>query len=139
MGNYQALKGFTLIELMIVVSIVGILAMFGYPGYLDHVRKTARKEAIGKILETANRVEQFKTQRFAYPSSDSELSSFDDSTVRYEYDVNSVEVSGAVVGYTVTATPVSGGSQVSDRCGTLVYNSSGTWVFSNSLTEEECL
>ena len=37
-------KGFTLIELMIVIAIVGILAAVGYPSYVSHVKKANRAE-----------------------------------------------------------------------------------------------
>ncbi|UTW11111.1 type IV pilin protein [Marinobacterium rhizophilum] len=42
--NYSA-RGFTLIELMIVVVVISVIAMFAYPAYLDQVRKARRAEA----------------------------------------------------------------------------------------------
>ncbi|RLT88206.1 MULTISPECIES: type IV pilin protein [unclassified Ketobacter] len=134
-----SLNGFTLIELLIVVAIVAVLAVFAYPSYSDHVRKSARKAAIGKALEIASRVEQFRTQRLTYPSSDADLAGFDLTEVKYEYEVDDVVTDGEVTGYTITVTPVSGSDQEQDDCGTLTYSNTGGWVSSTGLTEEQCL
>ena len=139
MRNIRSTKGLTLVELLLVVAIVGILALFGYPGYTEYIKKTARKQAVGKVLEIAGRVEQFKTQKLAYPSTAAELNGFNDATAKYGFAVATVVVDSEVVGYTVTATPVTGTNQVGDRCGTLVYSSTGIWTFANSLTESDCL
>jgi type IV pilus assembly protein PilE len=52
-------RGFTLIELFIVVAIVGILAAIAYPSYRDHVRKAHRSAAQQFLLNIAQREEQF--------------------------------------------------------------------------------
>lgn len=45
----QSLIGMTLLELLIVVALIGILAMFAYPSYLDQVRKSHRATAIADL------------------------------------------------------------------------------------------
>ncbi len=52
-------KGFTIIELMIVVAIVGILMSIAYPSYVDYLYKGSRAEAMSSLLDIANRQEQF--------------------------------------------------------------------------------
>jgi type IV pilus assembly protein PilE len=52
-------KGFTLIELMIVVAIVGILAAVAYPSYLEHIKKARRAEAKALLIQIGNREQQF--------------------------------------------------------------------------------
>ena len=52
-------RGFTLIELMITVAVVGILAAVAYPSYQDHVRKSARRAAQAEMMDIANRQQQF--------------------------------------------------------------------------------
>ena len=59
-------KGFTLIELMIVVVIVGILAAVGYPAYTNHVLKSNRAAAEGFMLQAANREEQIMLDMRSY-------------------------------------------------------------------------
>lgn len=127
--------GFTLIELMIAVVVVSILAAIAIPSYSSHVRKTERKVAVGKILEIAGRLEQFKTQRFSYPTGD-DLAQFALTEKRYAYTVEAVS-NGE--GYNVVATPVAGTDQVNDVCGTLEYTNESVWDFKDDLTQAECL
>ncbi|MBE0345736.1 type IV pilin protein [Pseudoalteromonas peptidolytica] len=52
-------QGFTLIEVMIVVVIIGIMSAIAYPNYTDYVRRGARAEAMTVLLDAANKQEQF--------------------------------------------------------------------------------
>jgi type IV pilus assembly protein PilE len=55
----RKVSGFTLIELMIVVVVIGILAAVAYPSYQDHVRKGNRAAAQQLMLDIASRQEQY--------------------------------------------------------------------------------
>jgi type IV pilus assembly protein PilE len=57
-GKTASNKGFTLIEVMIVVAIVGILAAVAYPSYQDHVRKSRRAEAQSALMGLAAAMER---------------------------------------------------------------------------------
>jgi len=59
-------RGFTLIELMIVVVIVSILAAIGYPSYNDFITKSRRQAGRNVIYQIANRQEQFFLDNKAY-------------------------------------------------------------------------
>lgn len=62
-------RGFTLIELMIVVAIVAILAAVGYPSYRDHVARSQRSQGQQFLADIAQRQEQFLLDRRQYGSS----------------------------------------------------------------------
>ena len=59
-------RGFTLIELMIVVSIVTVLAMIAIPSYNSQIRKSRRSEAKSALLDLAAREERFMSTNGAY-------------------------------------------------------------------------
>jgi len=56
-------QGFTLIEVMIAVAIIGIVAAIGYPSYTGHVQDTRRSDAHVILLNTAQHMERCKTTR----------------------------------------------------------------------------
>ena len=62
--KYQ--KGFTLIELMIVVAVIGILGAIAYPSYQDSVRKGRRAEARAALAELLYQQERYMTQNNTY-------------------------------------------------------------------------
>ena len=59
-------SGFTLIELMIVVAIVGILAAISYPSYQSYVERTGRSDGIAKLSEVMQAQERFYSQNQTY-------------------------------------------------------------------------
>lgn len=59
-------KGFSLIEVMIVVVIVGILASIAYPSYIRHVQQSKQAEAQGQVMELASAMEMHRAKNFSY-------------------------------------------------------------------------
>jgi type IV pilus assembly protein PilE len=66
---FQRNTGFTLIELMIVVGVIGILAAVGYPNYTEYVKKTRRSEVAALLIEEAHRLERFHSKTGQYTDS----------------------------------------------------------------------
>jgi len=60
------LKGFTLIELMITVAIMGILASVAYPSYTSYLTRSNRAEALRELVRVANLQEQFYVDNRTY-------------------------------------------------------------------------
>ncbi|NZA26304.1 type IV pilin protein [Luteimonas sp. SJ-92] len=132
-------RGFTLIELMVVVAIVAILAAIAYPSYQEQVRKSRRGQAKVDMVELAQRAERFHSVNNTYAGFKGSLATGDftsprgGGTVFYDLDVP-IESSTA---FTITATPKSGTPQAVDRCGILTINAAGTRTHSQG-TDDEC-
>lgn len=121
--QHLRLNGFTLIELMIVVAIIGILTAIAYPSYQQYVIRANRTAAQAEMMDIANRQQQFLLTNRSYVSKATlELSGYalpSDVSSKYSY---AIALGGAAVpSYTITFTPT--GSQASD--GNLVLTSEG--------------
>ena len=115
--------GFTLIELMITVAIVGILAAVAYPSYTTHVIKSNRRAAQAQMLDIANRQQQFLLANRSYATT-TELTNSGynlptEVSTRYSYAITIG--TSTVPAYTITFTAI--GGQVGD--GALTFDSSG--------------
>lgn len=65
-GRATTVRGFTLIEVMIVVVIVGILASIAYPAYQRYIRESRRADAQAYMMELALREERHRASNNAY-------------------------------------------------------------------------
>ena len=123
------LRGFSLIELMIVVAIVGILAAVAYPSYLTYTMKSNRSAAQSYILEVAGKEERYLLDARSY----GDLSALGITTaviptsVSDRYDLVVTPSAGPPPSYTITATAKSGSPQaVKDAaCTPLTINQTG--------------
>ena len=125
----SALRGFTLIELMIVVALVSILAAVALPGYREHVRKSRRAEAQSYLLSVASRQQQFLVDTRSYSASLTDIGIAAPSSVSAAYDITLCADSASACAapaqtFYLKATPKS--DQTSERCGTLTIDQNGT-------------
>lgn len=124
-------RGFTLIELMIVVAVIAILSAIAYPSYREHVLRGNRNDAKGVLLENAQWMERNYTTTNLYNQDGSGTaisastalpwpkSPRDGGNTYYTMAITAVASSS----YTLTATPA--GTSVNDRCGNLTITNTG--------------
>lgn len=117
-------EGFTLIELMIVVVIVGVLALVAYPAYQSSTIKANRAEAKAYLLDLGQRQQLFFNDTRTYADSAEALNSTAPERVNNNYAV-AFEIStiDPPPTFTITATPRAGTLQAND--GALSINNAG--------------
>ncbi|MCF7531958.1 type IV pilin protein [Pseudomonas petrae] len=121
-------KGFTLIELMIVVAIVGILAAIAYPSYTEYVRRTHRTEIAGVLMEQSQVLERYFTKNGKYT-----LATVTGSNAWY-----TVAVVPTATDFTLTATPIPDSMMNGDKCGNFQITNTGVRRNSTGLSNKDC-
>ena len=84
---HTALRGFTLIELMVVVTIVAIVSAIAYPNYLQYAIRSNRSAAQSFILGVANKQEQYILDARQYADTLAKLNMTTPSEVSKNYDI----------------------------------------------------
>lgn len=127
-------RGFTLIELMIVVAVVAILATIAVPAYADHVRKSRRAQAKADLVEYAALAERFHSvnntyEGFTFPNGEGSIASpREGGTAAYTITMDAGS-------RTFTFTATAGEAQSKDKCGNLSVNQANVKTAGGELHE----
>ncbi|MGX2033042.1 type IV pilin protein [Methylocaldum gracile] len=137
MQGIRKIRGFTLMELMIAVAVVGILAAVAFPSYQSQVIKTRRSDGKAALMSAAAKQEQYYLDNKTYANTMTALgySANPASSAEGYYQI-SITASSATA-FTLQAAPQ--GSQTSDTvCDNLTLNNLGTKTESGSGTVNDC-
>jgi len=139
----RSASGFTMVELMIVVAIIGILAAVAIPSYKSSVKKSNRSAAKTALLDLAAREEKIYSLTNAYSTTPSDLFGTGTTltfplnaplTGPAQYTIATPTIAAATTTasatFSITATPT--GTQTGDQCGNFTINSAGQQSVSGS-------
>ena len=132
--NTKRQTGFTLIEIMIVVAIIGILTAIALPNYDEYVRRGHRADARAGLQQAQLWMERAATANGVYPTTlSSALTWQGDTSKRYVIGLKDTSTADA---FTLEATPNAG-----DKCGTFTLTNSGVRGIENQasgITTSDC-
>lgn len=126
------MAGFTLIELMVVVAIIGILMAIAYPSYQEYVLRGNRSEGQAFLNDAAARQERYYAQNNTYADTVAKLGYANNNSSNTKYTLTISNASATT--YTLTATP----ARTDSKCGNLSLNQAGTKGETGSGTLADC-
>ena len=107
-------KGFSLIELMIVVVLIGVISAIAIPQYSQYVIRGNRAAAQSFMLDVSNREKQYLLDARTYAADLATLTMTPPVDVSRNYTITIAALAGPPPSYTITATPVVGSKQEGD-------------------------
>lgn len=118
------IKGFSLIEMLVVLVIISTLIAITYPSYTKQIESTRRTEARTNLLDYAMRFEEYYSINYSYTGADTQYGLDSNPQTESGYYQLSASIDSSGDDYTITATAI--GSQASDTpCATMVIDNVG--------------
>lgn len=123
-------RGFTLIELMIVVTVVAVLGAIALPSYNEYIRRGHRADARAGLLQAQQWLERAATANGVYPTAlPAVLTWAGDTSKRYDIGLGQGNTNAA---FTLVATRRARSPQAQDRCGDFTLTHTGTRGLANA-------
>ncbi|GBU15120.1 pilus biosynthesis protein [Polaromonas sp.] len=116
-------QGFTLIEIMIVVAIIGIISAIALPSYSEYIRRGHRADARASLLQMAQWMERAATANGVYPTATANTAAVAAALASVQKNRYAVTMDSSTSTFTVTATP--GDGQSNDKCGNYTLTNTG--------------
>jgi len=129
---HRSNRGFTLIEIMIVIAIIGIVMTIAFPSFTEYLKKGRRAEVAGLLSEQAQILERFYSQKNVYTGA-AGLSAGNDY-----YTITSTLTDQT---FLLTAVRKAGTSMATDKCGDFTIANTGVRSMVNAtagLTTKDC-
>jgi type IV pilus assembly protein PilE len=124
--------GFTLVELMVVVAIVGILSALAYPSYQEHIAKGRRAQAVNSLLEAAHELERYYSANGTYLNAGALPNVFTTSVSQgASVFYNIVAGAPAPTANAFVLQAVRNGAMAPDKCGDFQIDQSGVLAVVN--------
>lgn len=136
MNAYARHRGFSLIELLIVMVIASVLAMIAVPSYQASVMKSRRADGRVVLNDTAQRLERCYTQFGAYDAADCAIADGEEILSQEGFYLVTVAVADAAT-YTLTAAP-QGAQEDDEDCGSLGLTNTGVRSITGDGELERC-
>jgi type IV pilus assembly protein PilE len=137
-------RGFTLIEIMIVVAILGIVSAIALPSYTSYINRARRADARTQLLQAAQFMQRFYTANDQYANDragNGIATQMPANLKRSPTDgaqVYALAIDPSVGSYTLTMAPVAGSPMASDPCGSFTLTSTGVRGVTGTKSRDEC-